>query len=111
MQATLQGAQEGPAEGLIGFHDRSLTPLVPRFYKHYARVRHRPLLANGLPDRVFEYVRVKAMQKDPSPARARRVVEPRHDARVLPDSRSPPGKHPVRERLVVREGPGALAQR
>jgi hypothetical protein len=75
------------------------------------RAWHYPLPANGRPDRVLEDARVKIVQEDSPPARARRVVEPRNDAGVLPDGHRAPGEQPFGKRLVVQEGPGVLANR
>jgi hypothetical protein len=75
------------------------------------RAWHYPFPANSLLDRILKDARVKTVQEDSPPARARRVVEPGNDAGVLPDGRGPPGKQPLGKRLVVQVGPRLLANR
>jgi hypothetical protein len=75
------------------------------------RAWHYPFPPNSLLDRILKDARVKIVQEDSPPTRARRVVEPGNDAGVLPDSRGPPGKQPFGKRLVVQEGPRVLAKR
>jgi hypothetical protein len=89
------------AEDLVGLQNVPLRPLVPGFDEDHVRARHCPFAAYGLLDRDLKDAGARTVQKDPSPTRAWRVVEPRHHAGMLPDQRAMSGKHPVRVRLVI----------